>query len=108
MQDIILAFAAITGLSAAGCIVVAALWLRKFRQTMSVALAETSNQQLKTSQRLNDVIAYMQKQQRSYEQQLQTLTQANTQLRQGLVTVATQLQHGGNQVDASRSEPTIH
>lgn len=106
MQEWMLVFSAVTGLSAAGFVVVAVLWLRKLRETVSQALTESANQQVQTAQRFSEAIAQVQKQQRGYEQQLQTLAQANAQLRQGLVSVASQLQHG--QVDAARVEPTIH
>jgi chromosome segregation ATPase len=106
MQDYILAFAAISGISAAGFVLVAVMWLRKLRETVSSALTESGNQQIKTAQRLSESIALVQKQQRGYEQQLQALSQANAQLRQGLVNMASQLQHG--HTDAARVEPTIH
>jgi len=106
MQEWILAFAAMTGLSTAGFVVIAVLWLRKLRETVSTAFAESANQQVQTARRFSDAIAEVQKQQRNCEQQLLQLAQANSQLRQGLVTVASQLQHG--QVDATRVEPTIH
>ena len=106
MQELVLAFAAITGLSATAFVVIGAVWLRKLRETVSKAFAESAHQQVETAKRFAESIAQVQKQQRNYEQQLQNLAQANTQLRQGLVTVATQLQHG--QVDAARIEPTIH
>ena len=106
MQELMLAFAAVTGISAAGFVVVAVLWLRKLRETVSSALAESANQQVQTAQRFSEAISQVQKQQRNCEQQLQTLAQANAQLRQGLVNVASQLQQG--QVDATRVEPTIH
>ena len=106
MQNLILAFAAVTALSATGFVVVAVLWLRKLRETVSQALTESASQQVHTAQRLGESIAQVQKQQRGYEQQLQTLAQANAQLRQGLVSVASQLQHG--HTDAARVDPTIH
>jgi signal transduction protein with GAF and PtsI domain len=106
MQDLVLAFAAVTAISAAGVVVVAVLWLRKLRESVSSALAESTNQQVQTARRFSEAISEVQKQQRDYEQQLQNLAQANSQLRQGLVSVASQLQHG--QADAARNEPTIH
>lgn len=106
MQEWMLALAAVTGLSATAFVVVAVLWLRKLRETVSASLAESANQQIQTARRFADAIAEVQKQQRNCEQQLMTLAQANTQLRQGLVTVASQLQHG--HVDVARVEPTIH
>jgi chromosome segregation ATPase len=106
MQEWIVAFAAVTGLSAAGFVVVAVLWLRKLRETVASALTESANQQIQTARRFSEAIAQIQKQQHGYEQQLQNLTQANSQLRQGLVNMASQLQQG--QVDAVRVEPTLH
>jgi len=104
-QDWILAFAAVTSLSATGFVVVAVLWLRRLRETVSVALAEAANQQVRNAQRLSDSLAQVQKQQRNYEQQLQLLSQANTQLRQGLVSVATRLDHSN---EGARGDQTIH
>lgn len=106
MQEWILGFAAVTGFSVVCFMAVAVLWLKRLRDTVSIALTESANQQVQTSQRFSEAIAQVQKQQRNFETQLQNLTQSNTQLRQGLVSVATQLQHG--QVDATRVEPTIH
>jgi DNA anti-recombination protein RmuC len=106
MQELILALVAISAISAAGFVVVAVMWLRKLRQTVSSALTEAASQQVRTAQRLGDALAQVQKQQRNYEQQLQLLSQANTQLRQGLVNVATRLEHSGT--DAGRNDHTIH
>lgn len=91
MQEWVLIFAAVTGVSATGFVVVAALWLRKLRETVSTALTDSANQQINSARRFADAIAEVQKQHRHYEQQLQGLAQANSQLRQGLVSVATQL-----------------
>jgi hypothetical protein len=106
MQEWILAFAAVTAFSATGFVVVAVLWLRKLRETVSTALAESASQQVRTAQRLGDALAQVQKQQRGYEQQLHLLSQANSQLRQGLVSVATRLEH--SQVETARGDQTIH
>ena len=106
MQDWLLVPVAVTAFCATAFIVVAALWLRKLRATVSSALAEAANQQVRTAQRLSDALAQVQKQQRGYEQQLQLLSQANTQLRQGLVSVATRLEHG--QADAGPGDQIIH
>ena len=106
MQDLFLIFAALTAVSATGFVVVAVLWLRKLRETVSSALAEAAGQQVRTAQRLGDALSQVQKQQRNYEQQLQALSQANTQLRQGLVTMATRLEH--SQSDTPRGDHTIH
>jgi DNA anti-recombination protein RmuC len=106
MQEWLLALAAVTAFSATCFTLVAVLWLRKLRESVSTALAESANQQVRTAQRLSDALAQVQKQQRGYEQQLQLLSQANTQLRQGLVNVATRLEH--TQTDSSRGDQTIH
>jgi len=84
MQDWILTFVALTGISAAGFVVVAVLWLCKLRETVSVALAESASQQVQppnVSVRLwrkckNSIAAN--------EQQLQNLAQANTQTAPGI------------------------
>ncbi len=106
MPDWVVLFAAVSILSATGFIVVAVLWLRKLRETVAAALAEAARQQLHTSQRLNETVAQVQKQQRGYEQQLQILSQANAQLRQGLVTVANRLDV--TRADAIRGDQTVH
>ncbi len=106
MQIWILAFAAVTSISATGFVVVAVLWMRKLRETVSSALAEAANQQVRTAQRLSDALAHVQKQQRNYDQQLQLLAQANTQLRQGLATVATRLDH--TRTESANDDHTIH
>ena len=106
MLEWIAVLAAVSALSATGFVVVAVMWLRKLRETVSMALAETARQQVRTTQRLGDTIAQMQKQQRGYEQQLQILSQSNTQLRQGLVTVANRLEV--TQMDAPRGDQTVH
>lgn len=106
MPDWIVLFAALSTLSVTGFVIVAVLWLRKLRETVGGALAEAARQQLRTSQRLNETIAQMQKQQRGYEQQLQILSQANAQLRQGLVTVANRIDV--TRADAIRGDQTVH
>jgi hypothetical protein len=106
MPDWVVLFVAISAISATGFVVVAVLWLRKLRETVSSALAEAARQQVRTSQRLGETISQMQKQQRGYEQQLQILSQANAQLRQGLVTVANRLDV--NRADAVRGDQTLH
>ena len=92
-------------LSVTGLLVVAALWMKKLRDTVAQALTEAASQQVRNAQRVAEALGQVQKQQRNYEQQLQLLAQANTQLRQGLVSMATRLEHSG---DAQRNEQTIH
>jgi DNA anti-recombination protein RmuC len=106
VQEGLLALIAVTAFSAAGFMVVAVLWLRKLRDTVSSSLAEAANQQVRTAQRLGESLSQVQKQQRTYEQQLQLLSQANTQLRQGLVSMATRLEHASP--DSARGDQTIH
>src|SRR5882757_1337159 len=100
MQDYIVAFAALTAVSAIAFMGVAFLWLRRMRETVSLALSEAANQQVRTAQRLSDALAQVQKQQRTYDQQLQSLAQAGLRLRQELVNVSSQLEH--NRAEAMR------
>ena len=106
MAEWIAVFAVLTTLSAIGFAAVAVLWLRRLRETVSVALAEAAGQQVRTAQRLGEAIAQVQKQQRGYEQQLRVLSQTSTQLRQGLVSVATRLDL--SQAEAGRGDQTVH
>ena len=106
MLEWIVVLAAVSAFSATGFVIISVLWLRKLRETVSLALAEAARQQVRTAQRLSEGLAQVQKQQRGYEQQLQILSQANNQLRQGLVTVANRLEI--SQADAARSDQTVH
>ena len=106
MQEWLLALIAVTAFSVTGFMVMAVLWLRKLRETVASSLAEAANQQVRTAQRLSESLGQVQKQQRNYEQQLQLLSQANTQLRQGLVSMATRLEHASP--DSTRGDQTIH
>ncbi len=106
MLSWILIVVAVTSVSAISFVVVAALWMRKLRDSVSAALTEAANQQVRTAQRLAEALAQVQKQQRNYDQQLQLLAQANTQLRQGLVSVATRLDLG--RPENHNTDHTIH
>ena len=106
MQDLIIILGSITASSFAIFVVIAILWLRKWRENVVNAMAETANQNIRTAQRLSESIAQLQKQQRSYEDQLLALSQSNVQLRQGLVNVATRLDH--SQADGTRGDHTVH
>jgi hypothetical protein len=106
MQDWLIAFTAMTALSATGFVVVAVLWLRKMRETVSKALAEGANQQVRMAQRLADALSQVQKQHHNYDQQLQNLAEAGLRLRQELVNVSTRLEH--SQADAARGDQTLH
>jgi len=92
--------------SALGFIIIGILWLRKLRETVSVALTEAARHQVRSSQRLSDAVDQLQKQQRGHEQQLQILSQSNMQLRQGLTTVASRIDL--NQSGATRGDQTVH
>ncbi len=106
MSDWIILFAAVSCLSATGFVLVAVLWLRRLRESVSNALTEAARQQVHTARRLNETLEQVQKQQRGYEQQLQILSQANAQLRQGLVTVANRLEV--SRTEAVRGDQTVH
>lgn len=106
MQDWIVIFAAITAVSATGFVVVAVMWLRKLRETVSTSLAEAANQQVRTAQRLGDALAQVQKQQHNYDQQLQNLAQAGLRLRQEIVNVNARLE--SNQAEIIRGDSTVH
>ena len=100
--------AAVTALSITGFMVLGALWLRRMRESVAVALTESANQQVRTAQRLSDAMDEIQKQQRQCEQQIHTLAQAGLRLRQELVNISTRIEHG-QQTDASpRGDHTIH
>lgn len=105
MLEWIFVFAAAVALAATGFVAVAVLWLRKLRETVSAALTEAANQQVRTAQRLSEAVAQVQKQQRSYDQQLQNLAQANMRLRQELASVAHKLEHPS---EDARGGQTVH
>lgn len=79
-----LVFMASTAFAALGFVVVAVLWLRKLRETISTALGETAGQQLRSSQILHDKITHLQTQQMLHKDRLEDLTAANNQLRKEL------------------------
>jgi conjugal transfer/entry exclusion protein len=106
MLNYIVLFAVVMALSTTAFVVVAVLWLRKLRETVSGTLAESVNQQIRTAHRLGEAVAQVQKQQRTYEQQLQNLAQANMRLRQELATVAHRLEH--TETDPARGDRTVH
>jgi chromosome segregation ATPase len=106
MQDLIIAFSAVTAISAVGFMAVSFVWLRRLRETVSLALSEAANQQVRTAQRLGDALAQVQKQQGTYDQQLQSLAQASLRLRQELVNVTNRLEH--SQSEAMRGDHTVH
>ena len=84
MTEWAIAFIASTALAAIGFVVVAVLWLKKLRDTLSLALGETAGQQIRSSQRISETISALQRRQQLSEQRLQTLTEANIRMRQEL------------------------
>ncbi len=107
MLDFVLAFALVTAIAATGFVVVAVMWLRKLRETVSTALTEVASQQVRTAQRVGEAVAQIQKQQHSNEQQLQNLAQANMRMRQDLVNVAHKLEHREME-QHPRGDRTVH
>jgi hypothetical protein len=89
----IIAFAGATAVSVAVFVAVAILWLRKLRETVSGALTDAASQQVNSAQRLGEALTQVQKQQRTYEQQLHNLAQAGLKLRQDLASVTQRLEH---------------
>lgn len=77
--------------TAVGAVVVCAAWLKKLRRSLTNALNDAANQQIRTAQRLADAITTIQRQQKMYEQQLQNLAQANMRLKQDMALVAQRL-----------------
>jgi DNA-binding transcriptional regulator YbjK len=106
MLSLIFVFAGITALSAAAFMVIAVLWLRKLRATVSSALTDSADQQIITAQKLGDALAQVQKQQRFYEQQLHNLAQASLKLRAELTSVSHKLE--SVEPDAHRGDRTVH
>lgn len=103
----IIAFAGSTALAAAIFVGVGVMWMRKLRDTVSSTLTEAATQQIRTAQKLGDAVTQVQKQQRTYDQQLQNLAQANLRLRQELATVAHRLEHT-EAAEAQRGDRTVH
>lgn len=97
---------AISLFSLTGFVVIGILWLRKLREAVGQALAETTAQQLRTSQRLNQEIENLRQRQVIYDQQIQTLAQAGLRLQQEIVNVATKID--ASAAAQSSQPPTIH
>lgn len=106
MMNWMFLFAGAVTLSAAGFVAVAVLWLRKLREAVAKALAESSNQQIHTAQRLNAALDEVRKQQDVYNRQIQVLAQAGIRMKQELSTVATRLDH--TQSETARGGHTLH
>jgi len=106
MPQWIVLFAGATALSAIGFVCVAILWLRKLRETVSMALSEAAGQQIRTTQRLSESISRLQKQQDNYTQQIHTLAQAGLRLQQELSNVANRLEN--NAPEPRSGGQTVH
>ncbi|MDX9689290.1 MAG: hypothetical protein EOM37_00070 [Proteobacteria bacterium] len=91
-----------TLVAAAGFVVVAIFWLKRLRQTIALALGENASQQIRTTQRMGEALAQLQRKQHFYEQRLQTLTEANIHMRQELNLLAGKVEIMG---DEDRSGP---
>lgn len=89
----IILLAASTTLAAAGFVAVAVLWLKKLRQSVQGALGEMASHQVRNTQRAEETIARIQKQQRAHEQDIQSLIQANLRLRQDFSAIAARLEN---------------
>ncbi|MDR3450576.1 MAG: hypothetical protein P4M15_12690 [Alphaproteobacteria bacterium] len=98
--------AAISAGSAIGFVVVALMWMKKLRDTVSASLAEAAGQQIRTSKRLNESLAEVQKQQESYNRQIQVLAQAGMRLQQELSNVANRIEN--TQGETARGGQTLH
>lgn len=101
-----LIFSGTVALSAVGFVYVAVIWLRKLRETVSVALSEAAGQQIRTAQRMSESIAQLKKQQDNYAQQIHALAQAGMRLQQELSSVATRLEN--TQAENIRGGQTLH
>jgi hypothetical protein len=106
MPDWFMVCAAITAFSVTGFVIIAVMWLKKLRESVGTALAETATQHIRTSQRFGEEIDEMRKRQTQYEQQIQTLAQAGLRLRQELVNVSTKIE--SSHVEAPRGDHTVH
>ncbi len=93
----VISFVVSTALAATGFVVVAVVWLKKLRETLSGTLAETVSQQVRNAQHVSETLTELQLHQQLYEQRLQTLTEANIRMRQDLNEMA-------NKVALSESE----
>ncbi len=99
-------FTAAIAVSTACFVVFAVLWLRRMRDTVSVALSEAAKQQIHSMKRMSESIARLEKQQENYTLQINALAQAGLRLRQELTSVAELL--GNSPSEKTRGNQTIH
>ena len=99
-------FAGAIALSAVGFVCVAVIWLRKLRETVSTALTEAAGHQIRTSQRLSESIAQLQKQQDNYTHQINILAQAGIRLQHEMSNISNRLDN--SQSESGRGGQTLH
>jgi hypothetical protein len=93
-------------LSAAGFVLVAAVWLRGLRKTVLASLSEMAEQQIRTAQRVSETIAQLQKQQDCCAQQIRSLTQTGVRLQREISNVTHRF--GNTQGENIRGGQTLH
>jgi len=93
-------------LSAAGVVCVAALWLRRLRESVVSSLSEVAEQQIRSAQRTSESIAQIQKQQDNYSEQIRALAQAGLRLQQEISSVSNRLSN--TQTENLRGGQTLH
>ena len=98
-----LAFLLSTTLAAAGFVAVAIFWLRKLRSSFGRALTETATHQVRSTQRLSESMAMLQRQQQQQENQINELAELVLRMRQELTSLEGQLEP-----DQPDPEPAIH
>ena len=106
MTEWIILFAGATTLSAIGFVCVAVIWLRKLRETLSLALTESAEQRERTTQHLTKSLRQVQSQQDSTTRQIQVLAQAGIRLQQELTSVTNRLD--STQTQISSPPRTLH
>ncbi len=108
MNEWVFFLAAVTALSATGFVVIAVLWMRKLRQTVSAALGEAALQQVRASQRFSEAVGQIQKRQRALEEQILALAQASAKLRQDVAVVASRVETSEREYRSLPLDRTVH
>lgn len=104
-----LLFAAAAAIAATAFVVLSFLWLRRLRTMVTASLGEATGQQLRTTRKVDESLAEIQKQQRAFQQQLQTLAKANLKLQQEVSAIVGQMGFAENEEQAPRGpDRTIH
>ncbi len=105
MNEMIAFIALVVALTALGVIGLMIRMVRKLRSSVVTAINETAEQNIKTATKLADAIAALQKQQKTYEQQLLAMAQAGQKLRQDINLVAQHIQND-NEAEAKNKAPS--